>query len=145
MTYPAPEYLVPPMTVDAASNYASDIHSFVSEEASKTGLPGDEALDFAYDRFERSYGVGRWTVEHLRKRKAKSCDVGIYARLRAAYLDLCERQVSKLQSKIALERAKGDDTNQDLADRLRAIAAEIEASKAGQRLARATAADEVAE
>ena len=138
MTYPAPEYSVPQMTVEAASDFATDIHAFVSEEASKTGLPADDAMEFAYTRFEESYGVSRWPIEHLRKGKAKSCDIGLYAKIRAAYLDLCERKARKLLLKVEIEKATGNDTNRDLADRLRAIAAEIEASKAPARTTETT-------
>ncbi len=133
MPSPVTEYLVPPMTVEAASEYATEIHAFVSEEAMKTGLPGEEAMDFAYNRFEQGYGIGRWTVEHLRKLKAKTCDISVFAKLKFAYLDLCERKARKLLLKVEIEKATGNDTNRDLADRLRAIAAEIEASKAAAR------------
>jgi hypothetical protein len=134
MTSPATEYLVPPMTVDAAADYATDIHAFVTEDAGRTGLPGDEAVEFAYSRFEASYGIGRWTVEHLRKGKAKTCDIGVFAKLRNAYLDLCERKARKLLLKVEIEKATGNETNRDLANRLRSIAAEIEAAKAPVRL-----------
>lgn len=133
MPYPRREHLVPTMTVEAATEYATDIHAFISEEADKTGLPGDEALDFAYSRFEEGYGISRWPIEHLRKRKAKTCDIGLFAKLKFAYLDLCERKARKLLLKVEIEKATGNDTNRDLANRLRAIAAEIEASKAAAR------------
>jgi hypothetical protein len=76
-------------------------------------------------------GIGTNQLLHLRAGRAKSCDVSLFARLRMAYLDLCASKVRTLQHKIAIEEATGDDTNSDLADRLRAIAAEIEAKKAG--------------
>jgi len=125
MTYPKSEYPVPPMTVEAASDYARRVHGFL-----EAGVRDSEDLEFAFDSFERRYGVGRWTLEHLRKGKAKTCDVGVFARLRAAYLDLCERQVSKLQHEIAVERAVGDDDLASLEAEATALAQKIAARKA---------------
>ena len=52
------------------------------------------------------------------------------ARLRGAYLDLCERQVSKLQHEIAIEKATTDADLADLETRARVLANEIAAKKA---------------
>lgn len=130
MTYPNDEYPVPEMTVEAAAHFAGKVHKFVEHDAEMTGLPGDEAIEFAYDRFERLYGVGRWTVDHLRKGKAKTCDVSIFAKLRAAYYDLCARQVAKLQHEIAVGKATADDPMDDLEAEAANLAQKIAARKA---------------
>lgn len=90
--------------------------------------PGDTGN--AMSRLEQRYGIGFWQLSHLRKGNAKTCDLGLFARIRGAYLDMCQRQASNLLHEIELEAAAGDDSNDDLADRLRAIAAEIDAKKA---------------
>lgn len=125
MTYPHSEHSVPSMTVEAATDYARRIHAYVEHDARDP-----DQLEFAFDTFERRYGIGRWTLEHLRKGRAKTCDVGIFARLRAAYLDLCERQVTKLQHEIAITKATGDDDLAALEDEAAALAAKIAARKA---------------
>jgi hypothetical protein len=131
MKSPKNEQLVPPMTVEAAADYASRVHRFI-----EAGARSDDDLDTAYDAFERQFGVGRWTIEHLRKRKAKSCDVGIYARLKGAYVALCERQVAKLQHEIAFEKATQDDDDlRDLEAEAARLAAKVQAKKAALRLA----------
>jgi hypothetical protein len=114
---------VQPMTIEAASDYARQL---VEMEARG---PGD--TEGAMFRLEQRYGIGTNQLLHLRAGRAKSCDVSLFARLRMAYLDLCASKVRTLQHKIAIEEATGDDTNSDLAYRLHAIAAEIEAKKAG--------------
>lgn len=124
MTFPKSEHSVLPMTVEAAADYARYIHGFV-----ETQTRDPDQLEFAFDQFEKRYGIGRWTLEHLRKGRAKTCDVGVFARLKAAYLDLCERQISKLQHQIAIEKATGDDTNSDIAAELEALAAKVRAKK----------------
>ena len=86
--------------------------------------------DAAMSRLEQRYGIGFWTLHHLWKGNAKTCDVGLYARLRAVYLDLCESQVTKLQHEIAIEKATGDDTLEDLESEAVALAAKIQAKKA---------------
>lgn len=130
MKSPKNEQLVPPMTVEAAADYASRVHRFI-----EAGTRSDDDLDTAYAAFERQFGVGRWTIEHLRKRKAKSCDVGIYAKLKGAYVALCERQVAKLQHEIAIEKATHEDDDlRDLEAEAAALASKIAAKKAGLRL-----------
>jgi hypothetical protein len=115
------------MTVEAASNYASWLL-----EHEQRGSDTESALR----RIKQRYGLSPNQIMHLRSRRAKSCDVGLFAQLRAAYLDICERQVAKLQHEIAVEKATGDDTLEDLEGEARRLAEKIAAKKAGLRLAR---------
>jgi hypothetical protein len=55
----------------------------------------------------------------------------MFARIRGAYLDLCERQVAKLQHQISIEKAlNSDDTLADLESEAERLAAKIAAAKA---------------
>lgn len=110
------------MTIEAAYDYARQL---VELEARG---PGD--TEDALVRIEQTYGIGANQIQHLRSRRAKSCDLSLFARLRLAYLDMCERKARKLLLKIEIEKATGDVSNQDLADRLGAIAEEIQQKKA---------------
>lgn len=112
---------VQPMTTEAASDYAREL---VQMEARG---PGD--TEGALFRLEQRYGIGPNQLLHLRAGRAKSCDVSLFAKLRLAYLDMCASKARALLHKIAIEEATGDDTNSDLADRLRALAAEIDRKK----------------
>lgn len=118
----------PPMTVEAASDYASRVHKMLS-----AGVRSDDDLDVAYDQFERQFGVGRWTIEHLRKKRAKGCDVSVFSKLIGGYLTLCERQVAKLQHEIAVTRATSDDTLEDFDAQAAALAQKIAERKAAIR------------
>lgn len=93
--------------------------------------PGD--TESAMTRLEMRYGIGFWTMDRLRKGRAKTCDASIFQQLRFAYLDLCARQVNKLQQQIAIEKATGDDTLEDLEREAVALAARIAAKKAAIR------------
>ena len=108
----------PPMSVEAATDY---VRTMVQRESRG---PGD--IDNAMQRLEARYGLPFWSLWHLRKGKAKSVEVSLYARIKGAYFDMCGRQAANLLHEIEVEAAAGDDTNSDLADRLRAIATEIE-------------------
>lgn len=111
----------PTMTLEAAYDYARDLVELEARGAGDT--------EGALFRLEQTYGLGANQLLHLRSRRAKSCDVSLFARLRLAYLDLCERKARTLLHKIEIEKATGDDTNSDLADRLSAIVAEVEEKK----------------
>lgn len=132
MPSPTPEYPVPKMTVEAATDYARGVHGFL-QASSRT----DDELDAAYGAFERQYGVGRWTVEHLRKAKAKTCDVSVFAKLKGAYIALCERQVAKLQHQISVEKATNDDDDLAVLEaEAAALAAKVQAKRQALKLAR---------
>lgn len=113
---------IEPMTLEAASDYARQL---VEMEARGSG-----DTEGAMYRLEQRYGIGTNQLQHLRAGRAKSCDVSLFARLRLAYLDLCEKQVRTLQHRIAIEKATGDDFNEDLAGELRSLASKIEARQA---------------
>lgn len=110
------------MSVEAATDY---VRTMVQRESRG---PGD--LDNAMQRLEARYGLPFWTLWHLRRGKAKTVEASLLARIRGAYLDMCQRQASNLLHEIELEAAAGDDTDLDLATALRALAEKIEARKA---------------
>lgn len=93
----------------------------------------DRDADDVAAAVERRWGIGFWQLAHLAKGRAKTCDIALFGRMRAAYLDLCERQVSKLQHEIAIEKAIGDDDLEHLVEEARALAAKIAARKAALR------------
>lgn len=110
------------MSVEAATDY---VRTMVQRESHG---PGD--LDNAMRRLEAKYGLPFWTLWHLRKGKAKTVEASLLARIRGAYLDMCQRQASNLLHEIEIEMAAGDDTDLDLAEALRALATKIEERKA---------------
>lgn len=113
---------VQPMTVEAASEYASRL---LEHEQRGSDIEG------ALYRLEQRYGLTPNQIMHLRSKRAKSCDVNLFARLRAAYLDLCQRQVSKLQHEIAITKATDDDADiRDLEAEAAALARKIAERKA---------------
>ena len=80
----------------------------------------------AMRRLARDYGLTVSQLTHLYKARAKTCDVGLYARVKAAYLDRCAKMAARLLHKIELEEAGGVDAHdQDLVDRLAGLLEEI--------------------
>jgi hypothetical protein len=112
--------------VEAAGTYARRL---VERE---TRGWGDQAE--AGRRIEARYGIPFNSLEHLRTGRAKTVEAGLFQRIRAAYLDLCERQVARLQHEIAIEKALNeDDSIQDLEREAAALAKRIAAKKAGRK------------
>lgn len=90
-------------------------------------------MDNALARLEVRYQLPRWTLNNLRTGRAKSVEAGVFARIRVAYLDLCERQVERLQHEIAIEKVLNeDDTFEDFEREVAALAARIAAKKAAR-------------
>lgn len=96
---------------------------------------GDQ--DNALSRIEQRYGLPFWTLQNLRTGRAKTVEAGLFARIRGAYLDLCERQVRQLQHEISVEKAlNDDDTIQDLEREAARLSARIEAARATRKALR---------
>jgi len=92
---------------------------------------GDTEL--AMRRLARKCGIGFWTLDHLRKGRAKSCDSTLMARIRNAYIDLCQSQIEHLQNEIEIEKAvTNDDTLADLELEIAALAEKIQARRAAR-------------
>lgn len=86
--------------------------------------------DAALRRIEVRYGISPAALEHLRHRRAKTCDVSLFERLRSAYLDICARQVRRLQHEIRITTALGgSDDYCDLAAEIEAVAAKVAAAQ----------------
>lgn len=133
MGSPKSEHPVHRMSVEAydpnfifSTKRASQMARALIEAESR---PGREADDVA-SAIEQRWGLSFWQVIHLAKDRAKKCDVALFWRVRAAYLDLCQRQLTKLQSEIAIEKAIGDDLMGDFEEEVRALAAKVQARKA---------------
>ena len=87
--------------------------------------------DAALRKLSRDYGMTISQLTHLYKAKAKTCDVGLFARIHAAYLDRCAKMAARLLHTIEIEEALSPDAHdQDLADRLAALLAEAVAKSA---------------
>lgn len=111
--------------VETAGQY---VRRMVATESSGWG---DHAN--AQQRLERRYGIPYWSLEHIRTGRAKTVDAGLFARIRAAYLDLCERQMARLQHEIQIEKAlHEDDTIEDLEREAASILARLAAKKAAR-------------
>jgi len=109
-------------TVETAGNY---VRRMVEREARGWGDQQN-----AQQRLEAKYGLSFWAMEHLRTGRAKSVEAGLFARIRAAYLDLCERQVAKLQHEIAIEKAiHDDDSMEDLEREAETLLARLAAAR----------------
>jgi hypothetical protein len=63
----------------------------------------------AMERLQTRYGLPFWTLNHLRTKRAKSIDATLFQRIRAAYLDMCERQIAHLRHELDLEKEVNPD------------------------------------
>lgn len=89
---------------------------------------GDQ--EHAMSRLEARYGISFWSLNHIRTGRAKTVEAGLFDRIKGAYLDLCERQISNLQHEIAIEKAmNSDDTLEDLEREACRLAARIKAKR----------------
>ena len=109
-------------SVDLAVDYARRL---IKTEAQG---PGD--FDPALSRLEAKTGIGYWTLRGLWYGRRKLVDRDLFVRLRGAYLSLCERKLSAIQTDLTFERAKGgDDSLEALAGEIEALAQKIRAAR----------------
>lgn len=114
--------------VMSAVEASSFVRAMIHREASG---PGDS--DRAMRKLEAKYGIGFHTLDHLRKGKAKTCDVGLYARIKAAFIDHCGRQAERLLNEA--KNAQMAERNEDVGS----IIGEIEALRARLEIAKSKA------
>jgi len=113
--------------VDQAGTY---VRRMVAHEAQGWG---DQAQ--AQSRLEARYGISFWALDKLRTGRAKTIEAGLFARVRSAYLDLCQRQVDRLQHEIAIEKAiGGNDSLEDLEREAARLAAKIAAAREARKV-----------
>lgn len=87
---------------------------------------GPGAAERAMRKLARDYKISFWTLDHLRKNKAKTCDVSLFAKIKAAFIDHCTKHAERLkrEAQLAQEASPNDDVAalsreiQALADRL---------------------------
>lgn len=121
MAYPKQGNPTPMSAVEASGFVRAMIHR-------EAAGPGD--AERAMARIEAKYGVGYWTLDHLRKGKAKTCDVGLYARIKAAFIDHCGKQAARLLQEA--ENAQLKEHSEDVADiqrQIEALVARLAAAK----------------
>lgn len=111
-----------PMSAAVASDY---VRQMIHRESRG---PGD--YENAMGRLEAKYGLGFWTLDHLRKNKAKTCEVTLYARIRAAFADHCGRQAARLLEEAKTAQAvEPDDDVAAIQSEIEALAARLAAAK----------------
>ncbi len=113
------------MSAAVASNY---VRRMVELETKGSG-----DTEGAMRRLEARFGLPYWSLWHLRGRRAKTVDADLFSRIRGAYLQYCEQQISTLQHELAVEKAV--DPDDDL-ERLEAEAQELAAKIAERKAAR---------
>ena len=90
---------------------------------------GDECN--ALERVARRIGIGSRVARRIKNGERKTVDVSLFAKMRTAYLELCESQIRKLENEIATERAKhGEDHDlENFADAVLALRHQLQAKK----------------
>jgi hypothetical protein len=123
MALPISEHEVPKVSAATATKY---VREMVDLE-----IPSTHTKEAALRKLARDYGLTVSQLTHLYKARAKTCDVSLFARVKAAYLDRCAKMAARLLHNINIEGASGTDADdQDLADRLTEILAEAQAKRA---------------
>lgn len=105
---------------------ATDATYYVRRMIDREGPDAERSME----RLEAKYGIGFWTLDHFRRRKAKTCDVALKQRIQAAFVDHCGRQAAKLIAEAeTAQKVRPNDDVADIENQIRALAARLEAAK----------------
>jgi hypothetical protein len=104
-------------------------HSYVKRMVERESAGwGDTNL--AISRLERKYGIPFWTINNIRTGRAKTIEAGVFARIKAAYIDMCERQIARLQHELEVERERdGDALDSDLLAQVQSLAEKVKKAR----------------
>lgn len=113
-------------TAEEAQGY---VRRMIARESSGWG-----DMNSALDRLERKYGIPFWTMNNIRTGRAKTIEAGVFARIRSAYMDMCERQISRLQHELEVEREiDGDALDTDLLAQVESLVAKVKAARGARK------------
>lgn len=106
--HPVPQIKPEQNTVNRAEVASGYVNRMIERESAGWGdvFP-------AIRRLSTRYKLSYWTLDHLRKRKAKQVNDTTFTRIRTAYLDLCERQINSLIHELELEKARNPDAHME--------------------------------
>lgn len=84
----------------------------------------------ALERVARRCGMGTRSLRRLINGETKDPSISVFGRVRAAYLDLCERQITKLQHEVEVDKARyGDAAFADLGREIQTLAEKVRQAK----------------
>lgn len=84
----------------------------------------------ALERVGRRCGMTARSLRRLLNGETRDPGIAVFGRIRAAYLDLCQRQISELQHEIEIEKARfGDASFEDLDREVEALAEKLRQAK----------------
>lgn len=109
--------------VDVAGLYA---RTMVGRE-----MAGPNDLNPAMQRISNRHEIPFWSLDHLRRGKAKTIEASLFYKIRAAYFAHCERQLKALQHELSLEKETGNVANLDLLAEVEALLAKAEKRHGG--------------
>lgn len=113
MTCRETEHLVHKLTPEPKVVSSADVASGYVNRMIERESRGWGDIGPAMDRLQSRYGLSRWTLNHLRTRRAKTIDAGTFQRIRSAYLDFCERQIANLSHELEVERSVYPDAHME--------------------------------
>ncbi|NTG07121.1 hypothetical protein [Rhizobium rhizogenes] len=84
----------------------------------------------ALERVGRRCGMTARSLRRLLNGETRDPGIAVFGRIRAAYLDLCARQIAELQHEIDIEKARiGDASFEDLDREVEALADKVRRAK----------------
>ena len=107
---------------------AVEAHSYVVRMVAKETKGWGDTIP-ALERIQTKYGLPFWTLNHIRIGRAKTVDGGMLRRIKAAYYDMCERQIQNLKHELEADGRCDDDDNSDLLDQVSLLAEKVKAKK----------------
>lgn len=84
----------------------------------------------ALERVARHCGMGSRALRRLINGETKDPSISVFGRVRSAYLDLCERQISRLKHEVEIDKARyGDAAFADLGREIQTLAEKVRQAK----------------
>jgi transcriptional regulator with XRE-family HTH domain len=84
----------------------------------------------ALERVGRRCGMTARSLRRLLNGETRDPGIAVFGRIRAAYLDLCARQIAELQHEIEIEKARiGDASFEDLDREVEVLAEKVRQAK----------------
>ena len=117
-------------TMSSVDAFTPDVAAAYARKMVERETRGNGDQMNALERVGRRCGMTARSLRRLLNGETRDPGIAVFGRIRAAYLDLCARQIAELQHELEIEKARiGDASLEDIGREVEALAQKVRQAK----------------
>lgn len=120
-------------TMSSVTPFSPDLAAVYARKMVERESRGNGDQMNALERVGRRCGMTARSLRRLLNGETRDPGIAVFGRIRAAYLDLCARQIAALQHELEVEKARNADASlEDIGREVEALAEKVRQAKQGR-------------